>query len=281
MDLSYNVVSFTAFIVVAIVAVCLGLYARVLNKRNKELTLLLDEKQQTIDYLSSSSAVRSESTKLNSPDGFTGSSSANISIETGSDITVEETPHQPETSPGDEEKDSEEENIDRTTADEDLTSTAENDDTPDEYIDPEEDSKDEDEESPEKEKEGSSSSEDKTSDNDKDFELFLIMDRRIDKQGLFLNPNKTKEEIFAAAGISRRQRYRLLNKFYGAGTNDYLNRKRLKYAVELMRENPRMPKSEVAAKSGFYTFTTFGRNFNKVYGMSPSEYINKLIDENL
>ena len=52
----------------------------------------------------------------------------------------------------------------------------------------------------------------------------------------------------------------------------FIIRYRLRYATQLMRTNPELSLSEVATSSGFFSRSTFNRQFALFYGCSPTEY---------
>ena len=53
---------------------------------------------------------------------------------------------------------------------------------------------------------------------------------------------------------------------------DYINRVRLQHALEYFRQG-KMTLSEIAEKIGFSSIQTFSKNFRKIYGVSPRNYL--------
>ena len=112
-----------------------------------------------------------------------------------------------------------------------------------------------------------------TEETDEDKKLFLRIDSIVDKRLLFLNPDVNREMLCNMVGIDKNQIARIIKTHSGADNlTAYLNRKRMQYAVVLMRKNPNWKIQAIADACGTPSISTFNRVFKQVYGMSPSEY---------
>lgn len=111
---------------------------------------------------------------------------------------------------------------------------------------------------------------------DADKELFLNIDRRIDEDKLFLNPDTNRDSLCEQFGIDKNRIAQLI-KTYGDSDNlsAYLNRKRIQYAVVQMRKHPNWKMQAIAELCGIPSISSFNRVFKQVYGMSPTDYIHK------
>ena len=103
--------------------------------------------------------------------------------------------------------------------------------------------------------------------------LFAHISQTIVKEKLFLDPafdrqaaidhfHLSKERIGAA--FSQGSDY--------ASISDFINECRLEYAVNLLRDQPSLPISQVAQASGFSDANYFGRKFKARFGLSPTDY---------
>lgn len=87
------------------------------------------------------------------------------------------------------------------------------------------------------------------------------------------DPTLDVEHLAAAMNMSRATFYRKVKSISNLSPNEMINISRLKKAVELM--NTRLfPLSEIAEKVGYQSLTQLGRNFQKQFGVTPSEYLN-------
>ena len=64
----------------------------------------------------------------------------------------------------------------------------------------------------------------------------------------------------------------LLNNVSGSSFTDIVNGHRVRHAQSLMREHPEMLLDDVAADSGFSSYTSFYRNFKAITGMTPQDW---------
>ncbi len=88
---------------------------------------------------------------------------------------------------------------------------------------------------------------------------------------IYLNPNLKLSDIAKAIGTNRTYVSAFFNKEVGCTFYDYVNRLRIDYACNLLvssKENL----SQIAEKSGFNSSQSFIRVFNKIKGISPTEY---------
>ncbi|WP_114789211.1 response regulator [Niabella yanshanensis] len=80
------------------------------------------------------------------------------------------------------------------------------------------------------------------------------------------------DHLAIAMNMSRATFYRKVKSISNLSPNEMINISRLKKAVELM--NTRMfPLSEIAERVGYQTLTQLGRNFQKQFKLTPSEYL--------
>lgn len=116
------------------------------------------------------------------------------------------------------------------------------------------------------------------SENLPDCESENSLARRIEEvvtqQQLFLRHNVKVSDIATALFTNRLYVSTAINDEIGVSFSDYINKKRIDYAIQLMRTNPQMTMCEIADRSGFSSDKSFYRNFKRFTGKSP-----KKIDE--
>ena len=96
----------------------------------------------------------------------------------------------------------------------------------------------------------------------------------VTQQQLFLRHNVKVSDIAAELFTNRLYVSTAINDEIGVSFSDYINKKRIDYAIQLMRTNPQMTMCEIADRSGFSSDKSFYRNFKHFTGKSP-----KKIDE--
>jgi AraC-like DNA-binding protein len=98
---------------------------------------------------------------------------------------------------------------------------------------------------------------------------------KIQKAVLFVNDNYrtdiSRDAACGLAGMSPSHFSRTFRKVVGMSYQEYVNRKRIAKAKELLRTSPQSI-AEIAAYVGFADNTGFGRIFKKVTGHTPSAY---------
>ena len=109
---------------------------------------------------------------------------------------------------------------------------------------------------------------------DANHRLFMRMDRIIDEQQLYMNPNLNRDELCTLVGIDKNRMGSII-KQYSSEQNltAYINHKRMLYAVQQMRRHPKWTILAVAQSSGITNTATFNRIFRQSFGMSPTEYL--------
>jgi AraC-like DNA-binding protein len=91
----------------------------------------------------------------------------------------------------------------------------------------------------------------------------------VKEQG-FLNPSLTIEEISRVLNTNRTYVSKLVNLYYGMPFRDYLNKLRMDYAKQLLKDEPDASLDYIAVKSGFQSSTQFIRKFREIEGITPT-----------
>lgn len=106
--------------------------------------------------------------------------------------------------------------------------------------------------------------------------LEQTLQKHVIQQELFLKPDLSIDDVAREIGTNIKYLSFFLNNFKKTNFNQYINDLRLDYAIKLMEKHPETTLGNVYIRSGFNTASTFGRVFRDRYGMSPSEYAEKL-----
>jgi AraC-like DNA-binding protein len=91
----------------------------------------------------------------------------------------------------------------------------------------------------------------------------------------FLMPDYTLDQLVADAAIPRYILSAFINREYGMGFREFLNR----YRVDYFKDNLNDPEwknltlEAIAAECGFSSRSTFIKNFKQITGQTPSEYV--------
>ncbi len=92
------------------------------------------------------------------------------------------------------------------------------------------------------------------------------------------NANLNVEMIASEVGISRVHLHRKLKELTNQSTRDFIRNVRLKQAATLLSEKKHSV-SEVAALTGFPNIAYFSTAFKELFGISPSGYMNRNLEE--
>ena len=93
----------------------------------------------------------------------------------------------------------------------------------------------------------------------------------VTKRQLYLRHNLKISDVAAELCTNRLYVSTAINEEMGITFSDYINRKRVNYAIHLMRTNPQMTIYEIADLSGFSSDKSFYRNCKNITGKSPKE----------
>lgn len=88
----------------------------------------------------------------------------------------------------------------------------------------------------------------------------------------FLDPDYSLQDLANAAFTNKTYVSKTINTMSGKNFRQFVNAYRVQYAVELLRENPRLTVSQLAERSGFNSSVTFGMAFKLNMGETPGEY---------
>lgn len=111
-----------------------------------------------------------------------------------------------------------------------------------------------------------------TEEEEKNRLLFEKLDDAVTRDKLYLNPDLSREDLVKLTGVNKTRVGRILQQNTGLGTTGYINKKRLEFAVRLLKSNPDFTIPTIAEKCGLPNVPTFNRLFRTKYGMTPSEY---------
>lgn len=109
-----------------------------------------------------------------------------------------------------------------------------------------------------------------------------IMDsfrKYMEKDHGYLNPSLTIEEMARVLNSNRTYVSKLVNLYYGMTFRDYLSKKRLDFAKQLMSDEPDASLDYIAAKSGFQSSTQFIRKFRETEGLTPTVWKQTLMNK--
>ena len=97
----------------------------------------------------------------------------------------------------------------------------------------------------------------------------------MDEKRLFLQPNLKINDLANMLNTNRNYIYNAINQGIGMSFAEYINKKRIEYAVQLIDKDREMLLADVAHKSGFSSPSAFYRNFKLYMDCSPSDYQKK------
>lgn len=106
----------------------------------------------------------------------------------------------------------------------------------------------------------------------KDIEFVEMLNKYINEN--ITDHNLDVDHIAKHLNVSRPTLYRKISSVTNLSPNEMINLSRLKKAAELLRDGYRI--NEVCDMVGFSSATQFGRNFQKQFNITPSEFVKKI-----
>ena len=106
-----------------------------------------------------------------------------------------------------------------------------------------------------------------------DSQLMAIIELRMEKENLHVNPNFNANDLAELLGVSMSRLMKLFRHQTIHRTPDaYIDNLRVLSALRLLREQPNYNIAVIAEESGFTNVRTLQRRMQDVIGMSPAEY---------
>lgn len=107
---------------------------------------------------------------------------------------------------------------------------------------------------------------------------FAAFDRAVEQGRLYTQSDIGREMLADLMGVDRTSFSRIIQEQSGCkNLKDYLNQKRLRYAAQLLHEQPNYTIQAIMQDSGFQSKSVFTTLFKQTYGTTPSEYRNTAI----
>lgn len=104
--------------------------------------------------------------------------------------------------------------------------------------------------------------------------LFIALDNRLDSEQLYRNPDLNRDDLYLLIGVDKNVLGGIIRQYSGAPNSQvYINRKRIQYAVQLLRDHPEWTILAVSECCGMKNTVTFNRIFRQTYGITPTEYL--------
>ena len=109
-----------------------------------------------------------------------------------------------------------------------------------------------------------------TSDYFRDLSIRLVSILR--EEQLFLLPDLKISDLTSRLQTNRNYLYQAINVQLDTSFSELINRLRIEYAQELMKEDRSLSVTEVCIRSGYLSESSFYRNFKQVSGVSPKKW---------
>ncbi len=103
-------------------------------------------------------------------------------------------------------------------------------------------------------------------------ELLPAFEGFMTEEKIFLLPDICLDDVARMMRTNRAYISRMINERYGRSFSDVINRRRIRWAQELLRNEPTLTIEELAVQSGFTEASYFSRTFRKYTGMTCREW---------
>lgn len=102
--------------------------------------------------------------------------------------------------------------------------------------------------------------------------LFKRVEHEIISKQLFLRPELSREELMKQLRIPKNKFAPLFKQNTGLKYSQYINKLKMEYAAELLKEHPDYSMDAIAQSCGILSGSTFYRLFSENYGMTPLDF---------
>ena len=105
------------------------------------------------------------------------------------------------------------------------------------------------------------------------YEVYSRSVRLMEEKQLYLDADLNLDSFSRDVFSNKVYVSKNINYYAGCNFRQFVNRYRINYALELMRDNPRMRMEEVAIMSGFRSSVPFNMAFRLFVGKTPTEWL--------
>lgn len=104
------------------------------------------------------------------------------------------------------------------------------------------------------------------------LKLFARIDNLMRQEKLYLRSDLSRADLLERFGMNKNNLATVVMAGSGMNLSDYINEFRLRDALFIMEEFPDVALTQIADQTGFGTYSSFYRVFNKRFGVTPKEY---------
>ena len=102
--------------------------------------------------------------------------------------------------------------------------------------------------------------------------IFEKVCRHMESARPYLNDSLSLEDLARAVGTNKSYLSKVINTCTGMNFPQFVNNYRVRYSMELFRQDPRLKVAELAMMSGFHSGVTFTLAFRLFLGKTPSDW---------
>ena len=108
---------------------------------------------------------------------------------------------------------------------------------------------------------------------DVNYGLFAELERRLLDSKKYLEPDYNRDSLCSEfPELPKSKVAQLIQQYSGRTLNDYINKLRIEYSVNLIQEHPEWTIDAIACAAGYPRKATFYSNFVRIYGLTPAQY---------
>lgn len=101
--------------------------------------------------------------------------------------------------------------------------------------------------------------------------IYEKLEAMMDEQQIFLQNDLLLNDVAQLLATNRTYLLQALSSCAHMTFKEYINRKRISYAEQLIQKDPSVPKTVIAIRSGYNSMSSFYRNFNLYKSAAPSD----------